>query len=408
VSSAGRTPALAMLRHRPFVRYLVGRAAATLGWQLFGVAVAWQVYGLTHDPLALGFVGLCEFLPFAALVMVGGHVADHADRRRVLALAYTAEVGCVAVLGWLTFAGLRSVWPIYAAIGVFGVTRAFWSPALQAILPKMLSREEFADAVALNSLVYQGCVIGGPALGGVLLLLGVPFVYGVCLAFFVLTVVVAIGLKFASDAPVPSAGPAAGAFLEGVRFVLRSPVLLGLMSLDLFAVLFGGAEAMLPVFARDILQCGPVGYGMLRAAPGAGAALAGSALALWPIRNHAGSWMFGGVALFGVSIIIFGLSGNLPLSLAVLLLGGIGDMISVFIRATLIPLYTPDAIRGRVSAVSSMFIGASNELGGFESGLTARWFGVVPSVVIGGAITLGVVGLWAAVFPPLRRLKHLR
>ena len=411
LSSGGRAATLAVLRHREFARFAIGRVAAIIGWEMLSIAVGWQVYAISHDPLALGLVGLSEFVPFVALVLVGGHVADHHDRRVVAVIACGFEAVCVATLLGLTLADSHVLWPMYLAIGIFGAARAFWSPAVQSILPALVPREELARAMALNSLLFQIAVIAGPTLGGLLFLLGAKVVYVTCLALYLLTAALIIGIR-----PVRAAPRAAGAvelgsghrFVQGLKFVLHNRVLLGLISLDLFAVLFGGAAALLPVFARDVLHAGSVAFGLLRTAPGAGAAITGIVLALYPIRSHAGLWMFGGVAVFGVATVVFGLSHVFWLSFAALFITGAGDMVSVYVRGVVAQLNTPDAIRGRVNAVTSMFIGASNELGGFESGVTARWYGTVPSVVIGGLATLGIVGLWIALFPPLRRMKDLR
>jgi MFS family permease len=400
-----------MLRHKEFARFAIARVSAIIGWEMLSIAVGWQVYAISRDPLALGLVGLSEFVPFVALVLVGGHVADHHDRRVVAVLAAIFEAVCVATLLGLTLAGTRVLWPMYLAIGIFGAARAFWSPAVQSILPALVPREDLPRAMALNSLLFQVAVIAGPTLGGLLFLLGARVVYATCLALYLLTAALILGIRPVRAEARSASGPEPGSghrFVEGLKFVLHNRVLLGLISLDLFAVLFGGAAALLPIFARDILHAGSVAFGLLRTAPGAGAAITGIVLALYPIRSHAGLWMFGGVALFGVATVVFGLSHVFLLSFAALFITGAGDMVSVYVRGIVAQLNTPDAIRGRVNAVTSMFIGASNELGGFESGLTARWFGTVPAVVIGGLATLGVVGLWVALFPPLRRMKDLR
>ncbi len=399
--------ALAVLRHGNLARFALSRFCVTIAWQMLGVAVGWQVYQLTGDPLALGLIGLWQFLPFVCLVLLGGHAADRIDRRRMLVSAFAVESVCVAALLWFTLDGLRATWPVYLAVGVFGATRAFWSPAAQALLPSLVPREQFADAVAINAILFQVAVIAGPALGGLLFLLGAAVVYGVCLALFLVAFVVMAGARtpriergaeMALDAQ----------FLEGVRFVLRERAVLGVITLDLFAVLFGGATALLPIFAEDLLAVGPAGLGLLRTAPAAGAALTAALLALRPLHRRAGAWMFGGVALFGIATIVFGLSRVFALSLLALFIAGAGDMLSVYIRGILVQLRTPDEIRGRVSAVNSMFIGASNELGEFESGVTARWFGTVPAVLLGGACTLAVVATWLWRFPELRRLDRLQ
>ena len=399
--------ALAILRRRNPACYALGRLCGTLAWQMLAVGVGWHVYALTRDPLALGLTGLSSFLPFVMLVLVGGHVADRAARRSVVMWAYGLEALCALALLSLSAGSLQHVWPIYLLLAVFGATHAFWAPAMQSMLPQLVRREELGRAVALSAMIFQITAVCGPALGGVLYLIGPRALYGVCLLLFA-AAALCFGLI---SAPTRAAvAPAIGTtrrFLEGLSFVRHNPLLLGVMSLDLFAVLFGGVVALLPIYASDVLHTGPVGLGLLRAAPGAGAALVGITLALRPMRSHAGSWLFGGVAVFGMCMIIFGLSRNFALSCAALLIGGSADMISVYVRSILVQVATPDAIRGRVSAVNSMFIGASNELGEFESGLTASWFGAVPAVVVGGALTLACALSWSLMFPALRRLKHL-
>jgi MFS family permease len=406
-----RLASLAVLRHAQFARFAICRFMTTLSWQMLAVAVGWHVYALTHDALALGLVGLSEFLPFLLLVMVGGHVADHADRRDVLVIAWSIEALCIGVLLWLTLAGGQAVWPIYLVIVAFGSTRAFYAPAMQALGPTLVPREEFPRAVALNSTLFQIASISGPALGGALYLLGPSVVFGACLGLFVITVLLMLSLgphraaqRSVADAPATDGH----ALLEGLRYVLHQRVVLGVISLDLFAVLFGGATALLPIYAAEVLHIGPVGLGVLRSAPSVGALVAAGILALRPINRHAGAWMFGGVAVFGIATLVFGVSRNIPLSVAALLLLGCGDMVSVYVRGILVQLNTPDAIRGRVSAINSMFIGGSNELGEFESGATARWFGAVRAVLLGGALTLAVVAGWMGLFPELRRLDRLR
>ena len=410
-AAASRFTGLAVLRHPAFARFAVCRFFTTLSWQMLAVAVAWRVYALTRDPLALGLVGLSEFLPFLCLVMVGGHVADQADRRDVLVLAWSIESLCIGALLWLALAGGPAVWPIYLVIATFGSTRAFYAPAMQALVPTLVPREEFPRALAINSTLFQIAVIVGPALGGVLYLLGPAVVFGVCLGLFVITVLLTLSLgphrarREASEAAASSTGHD---LLEGLRYVMHQRAVLGVISLDLFAVLFGGATALLPIYAAEVLHIGPVGLGLLRTAPGVGAAITAGVLMLKPINRHGGSFMFGGVAVFGICTIVFGLSRNVPLSVAALFLLGCGDMLSVYVRGILVQLNTPDTIRGRVSAINSMFVGGSNELGEFESGVTARWFGAVPAVLLGGALTLVVVGTWMVLFPQLRRLDHLR
>jgi MFS family permease len=409
-NTPARLASLAVLRHAQFARFATCRFFTTLSWQMLAVAVGWQVYALTHDPLALGLAGLSEFLPFVCLVLLGGHVADHADRRNVLVITWSIEALCIGALLWLTVAGLRSVWPIYLVIATFGTTRAFYAPAMQSIVPTLVPRDEFPRALALNSTLFQIAVVSGPALGGVLFLFGPAVVFGVCLVLFIATVllVLTLGSRRAVRDAAQAGTSTRHQLLEGLRYVMHQRLVLGVMSLDLFAVLFGGATALLPIFAGEVLHIGPLGLGLLRTAPGVGAGLTAAALTLRPIERHAGAYMFGGVALFGVCTIVFALSRNVALSLTALLVLGSGDMLSIYVRGILVQLNTPDSIRGRVSAINSMFIGGSNELGEFESGVTARWFGAVRAAVLGGALTLAVVAAWIGIFPGLRKLNRLR
>ena len=401
---------IAVLRYRGDAAYAAARFCTTLCWQMLSVAVGWQVYALTHNPLDLGYVGLVQFLPFVVLVLPGGYVADHIERRLVLVTAYAVAALCAGILAWCSLSGLRAVWPIFAVMGVFGTGRAFWMPASSAMTPNLVPPEAFPSAVALNSMLLEVGVIAGPALGGVLYLIGPSVVYCVVtgLLFLAVALISIIKPLRARDTAAESGTGTMASLLEGLRYVLHHKALLGAISLDLFGVLFGGATALLPAYAQDVLHVGPLGLGVLRTATGVGAALTALALVVSPIERHVGRWMFAGVALFGLSTVVFGISRSFPLSLLALVLLGSGDMVSVYIRQVLIQLETPDAIRGRVSAVGSMFVGASNELGEFESGLTARWFGLVRAVVLGGVVTLGVVGAYLRLFPELRVMDRFR
>lgn len=403
--SSNRLPALQALRHKDFAAYAAGRFCATLSWQMIGVAVGWQVYQLTRQPLDLGLVGLAQFLPFFLLVLPAGQLADRLDRRTILVGAYTVEAICAVLLLWFTLSDIRSIWPVLAAMALFGAGRAFWMPAGQAITPNLVPPEAFPGAVALNSTLFEVAVITGPAIGGLLYLFGPQVVYGSALALEVL-VVSFVFLIRRMPKTTPRDSFRLRDVLEGLRFVFRRRTVLGAISLDLFAVLFGGATALLPVYASDVLHTSAAGLGILRTAPGVGAGLTALILAFSPISRNVGTWMFGGVAMFGLATIVFGLSHSFVLSLAALVLLGAGDMVSVFIRHLLVQLETPDEIRGRVSAVSSMFIGASNELGEFESGVTAQWFGTIRAVVLGGVATLIVVAAYTRLFPELRLMKE--
>lgn len=405
MNSDRKSGALGALRFPDFTRFLTARFLSTLAVQMQSVAVGWQVYAITGNALDLGLIGLAQFLPFVALVLPAGHVADRRDRKRILAACYAAEVLCGLLLLAFTLTGLQAAWPVFAVMLLFGAARAFSMPASQAITPNLVPIETFGNALALNSSTFQVATIVGPTLGGVLYLLGPVTVYAVVSVVLLVSVVLMlmVNLPRTERAIEPADWHT---LLEGLRFVRSRPLILGAISMDLFAVLFGGATALLPAYARDILHAGPTGLGLLRTAPGVGAALTGVWIAFAPMTRHVGRWMFAGVALFGVATIVFGLSRNFALSLAVLFLLGAGDMVSVYVRHMLVQLGTPDAIRGRVSAVSAVFIGASNELGEFESGITAVWFGLVRSVVIGGLATLAVAGLWIRLFPDLWRMDR--
>ncbi|HLA71344.1 MAG TPA: MFS transporter [Steroidobacteraceae bacterium] len=403
-----RSPALQALSQPDFARYAFGRLAGTLAWQMINVVVGFQVWKLTRDPLDLGFIGLAQFLPFLALVLPGGQLADRFDRRTIIACAYTAELTGAAILLWFTLSGSTHVNVVFGAVMLLGIARAFWAPAGQAMTPNLVPKHLLPAAVTVNAVLFQVGVVAGPSIGGVLAIFGYHVVYGIACALLAFTVLMVANVR--PVLPQPSQGPATQwrwhNVLDGFRFVVSKKPLLGAISLDLFAVLFGGATALLPVFATDILHVDSAGLGLLRAAPGVGAAIVALSLSLRAIERHAGRWMFGGVVVFGVATITFGLSTNFWLSLFVLALLGAGDMVSVFVRQLLVQLETPDAIRGRVSAVNSMFIGASNELGEFESGVTAKWFGTVRAVVLGGFATLIVVGSYMKIFPELRKLDR--
>lgn len=404
--SQSRRRALEVLRHTAFVRYLSARLLATLAAQIQTVAVGWQVYEITRDPLDLGLVGLSQFLPFVLLILPAGQMADRYDRRRIVTLCYATETLCAILLLLFTLFEITSPVPVFGAMTLLGCARAFSMPTGQALLPNLVPREDFSRAVALNSSVFQISTIAGPALGGVIYLAGPSVVY----TSVAVTAAIATLLMMrvtAPDVPARAREPAGLAtLLSGLRFVSSKPTVLGAISLDLFAVLFGGATALLPIFASDVLHIGPMGLGVLRTAPGIGAALCALWLAMYPISRHVGYWMFGGVFVFGGATLVFGLSTSFWVSLVALVLLGAGDMVSVYVRHLLVQLETPDAIRGRVSAVSAVFIGASNELGEFESGLTAKWWGATRAVVIGGVATLVVTGVWARLFPALWKMER--
>ena len=397
---------LVVLRHPDLRRYLSGRFLASLATQVQTVAVGWQVFSVTGDPFDLGMVALSQFLPFVILILPAGHVADRYDRRRVQLLTYLLLAACAAALLGFAIADVTDTAPVFGVMVLFGVARAFNQPTSQALLPNLAPIELFPRAVALNSSLGQIATIAGPAIGGLLVLLGVGVAYALSVVLLALAVLLVANLRGGGRHEASTEPMTLETLLSGVTFVRSRPIVLGSISLDLFAVLFGGATALLPIYAGDILAVGPTGLGLMRAAPAVGAAILAAVLTVRPLRRHVGRWMFGGVVLYGLATIVFGLSTSFALSLAALVAMGAGDMVSVYIRHLLVQLETPDAIRGRVSAVNSVFIGASNELGEFESGLTAAWWGVIPAVVVGGAATLAVAGTWARLFPVLRRLDR--
>ena len=377
---------------------------ATMSWQMLDVVLGYQVWKLTDSKLALGLVGLAQFLPFVLLLLPAGQIADRLDRRMLILLAYTLEMLTAAALLWFTLREGASAWFCFAAAAVLGVARAFWAPAGQAMTPNLVPKDQLSGAIAVNTILFIGGTILGPLIAGRLLTSGIDTAYEGVVMALIITIVIMAGVR-----AVRAQAAAEWHWhqvLDGVKFVWRKKPVLGAISLDLFAVLFGGAVALMPVFADEILHVGAEGFGWLRAAPAIGAAVVALTLGLRPIQRHAGRWMFGGVAAFGLATIVFALSRSFWLSLAMLAFAGAGDMVSVFVRSMLVQLETPDAIRGRVSAVNSMFIGASNELGAFESGLTASWFGTIRSVVIGGIGTLFVIASYMRIFPQLRTLDR--
>ena len=393
----------AVLRNKNYTLYLSARVLGTLAVQMQSVAVGWQVYQITGNLFDLGLIGLAQFAPFLVLILLAGHAADRYNRRSIIALCLATQLLCSLLLLAFTFSGSHVVWPVFATLVLFGSARAFMMPASQAVVRNMVPTESYSQAVALNASSSHVAMISGPVLGGLLYLAGPATVYttsGVLLTVSVLLMTL--------TKPVPQAinkEPATWhTVLEGLRFVLSRPIMLGAISLDLFAVLFGGATALLPAYARDVLHAGPTGLGLLRTAPGVGAALCSIALAFHPIQRRVGAWMFGGVALFGLATMVLGWTTSFSVALAALFLLGAGDMVSVYIRHLLVQFETPDEIRGRVSAVNAVFIGASNELGEFESGLTAGWFGLVRAILLGGAATLVVTAVWAFKFPVLSRM----
>ncbi|HAJ46662.1 MAG TPA: MFS transporter [Alphaproteobacteria bacterium] len=374
---------------------------------IMSVGVGWQVYELTGDALALGLVGLAQFLPMALLSWYAGDVADRFDRRAILGAAYLCDALVALGLIALTLSGAEE-WAFYAILVLFGVARAFGGPAGAALLPRIATPEVLPKAIAWSSTTFQFAVIGGPALGGGLLILGADVAYAFSALLFAGAL---IATQFLTIRPSLDEGSQAETawerVLEGVNFLRGKPVILGAISLDLFAVLFGGVTALLPIFAKDVLNVGPEGLGLLRSAPAAGAAVMSLWLGFRPLNRKVGAAMFSAVAVYGVFTLVFAFSQSFFLSLTCLAVLGAADMISVFIRQSLVQLGTPDQMRGRVSAVNLLFIGASNELGEFESGLMAAWLGAVNAAIVGGVGTIAVVVVWMALFPDLRRVDKI-
>jgi MFS family permease len=390
-----------------FIRFWCGRLAATSANQMLMVAIGWQMYELTGSAWDLGLVGLYQFGPALLLVLWAGHMADRRERRLILATCMALQVAVVALLLAAALGGWASRSLLLALSLVIGAAKAFQMPAQQSLVPLLVPEAVLPRAIAFSSAGMQAAIIGGPALGGVLFVGGAALVYAVCGALFVVALALYLGVR---HAPVPrSTEPVSlTTLLAGVHFIRHRPAVLGAISLDLFAVLLGGATALLPMFAKDILHVDAWGLGLLRAAPAAGALAMSVVLSRWPIATRVGPRMFAAVAVYGAATLVFGLSTWFWLSLAALAVAGAADMISVVIRQSLVQLETPNAMRGRVSAVNSIFIGASNQLGEFESGATAALLGPVGSVVLGGLGSIAVAGLWMRLFPELARREHLR
>jgi MFS family permease len=400
------SPEANALRHRPFVFYWLATGAAAFAVQIMSVAVGWQIYDITRNPLHLGYVGLAQFLPPLLLVLVTGLAADRFSRRFIMAACLGVEALCALGLVVFTLSHPTGVIPVFGILVVLGIARAFMNPAADALAPNLVPKAAIAHAISLNSMIWQIGNIVGPVFGGLLYGISGVVAYGTALLLVGTagTLVLLIGR-------VPQQNHAQETSLStlfaGFHFIKKEKIVLGAISLDLFAVLLGGAVALMPIFARDILDVGPLGLGLLRAAPGIGAVVMALYLARFGIKDHAGVILFVFVAGFGFFTVVFGLSTWVPLSIAALLMMGACDMISVYVRETLLQLWTPDDVRGRVNAVNRVFIGASNELGEFRAGVVAAWIGAVAAVVIGGAGTMGVAFFWSRWFPELRTARRL-
>jgi predicted MFS family arabinose efflux permease len=398
------------MQQREYALLWVALLLMAFATQMTAVAVGWQVYAIHRNPFDLGLVGLAEFLPLPLLALPAGHVADRFQRRRVFAVALVVEIAVTCLLLVVTLEGARQLWPFLVLAAATGVAGALGSPAGRSIPPEIVSAELLPSAMALRSMAGQAAVIVGPAIGGVLFAVQPELVYALAVGLLAagLGCILALGSRrLAATETVGERVAGLRSMVAGIGFIRRTPILLGAISLDLFAVLFGGAVALLPVFARSILHTGPAGLGVLRSAPAVGALLAGAMLTRRPLGRNAGRTLLIVVAVFGLSMVVFGLSRWLALSLVALAVSGFADMISMNIRATTSALATPDPLRGRVNSVENVFLSASNELGAFESGLAAALIGATPAVVAGGIVTIGVAAVWPRLFPALARVDRL-
>lgn len=393
-------------RHRDFTLFWLAMLVEGFALTMATVAIGWQVYSVRGNPLDLGLVGLAEFLPLLLLALPAGQLADRLPRRRIIALMIGLDVAVLAALLGITAQGATRVWPFFALAFVTGVGSALRAPAGRALTPSLVPQELLVSALAHRSIAFQASAVAGPALGGLLFALHPELVYAVAIALSLVALGCVLAMR-SGRVPASEGAIRVDDLLAGVRLIRRTRILFGAISLDLFAVLLGGAVALLPVFAKDILEVGPTGLGLLRTAPAVGAFVAALAIARFPIRTKAGPKLFVVVAGFGACMVAFGLSRTMWLSLLALALGGAFDMVSVVLRSTILPLVTPDPLRGRVTAVEMVFISASNELGAFESGVAAALIGAVPAVVLGGIATIAIAGIWWKLFPSLARVDRL-
>lgn len=407
------TSGAAAFLSRDFRRYQLARTLVIIGAEAQTLAVAWLVYQITHSALYLGYTGLVLFLPGLFFVLPAGHVADRFDRRQVILVCYSLQAFCTTALFLFAWHGLHAVWPIYMVLFLIGCGRAFSGPASSALIPHLVPKEHFVNAVTWGATAFQIANVAGPSLGGILYTLplhgrlagaSIVFLFTLATLFVFLWLILSLHVR---PGRMEHKAASVDVFLAGIRYVWKTQVLLGSISLDLFAVLLGGAVALMPIFAQDVLHTGPRGLGLLRAAPAVGALVISMWLTFKPIERKAGAKMLFCVGIFGAATIVFGMSRNLLLSLFALFVVGASDMVSVVIRSAILQLAAPVEMRGRVSAVYSLFVGASNELGEFESGLTASWWGAVRAVIYGGIGSLAVTGLWSVFFPRLRRVDRL-
>lgn len=396
----------ALFRDSTFRLLFIMRLTANTASQMIGVVVSWQIYELTNSALQLGLIGLIQFLPPLALTLFAGQVADRFDRRWILRISFTSQLVVPAGFILLSNVSAPPIWAFYVLLLILAIARTFESPAQQALLPSMVPRELVGQAISLTTSAQKISALMGPALGGLLYVVSASVDYGACLAFTVIATVASYVLPEPKYGDPNPRGRTWNTVFSGLQFIFKTPVILGLMSLDLLATFFGGVAALLPIFCKDILNVGPIGLGILRAAPAVGALVMGVVLARFPVKTRAGRWLFGGVAVYGVATIIFGFSENMILSLVCMLAVGAGDMLGQVLRQTIIQLRTPDAMRGRVAAVSNLTVTVGTQLGQFESGVTAAWFGAVGSVFLGGAAAILIVAVWIRKFPQITNIEH--
>lgn len=403
------SPASGALRQPGFLSFLTARLLGVFAQQMQAVVVAWQVYDLTRDPLSLAYVGLAQFLPMLLLLIPAGDLSDRMSRKRILGASWSVAALCAGLLFWLSAQHTTQVYWIYAVLVLFGCSRAFTGPAMQSLLPQIVAREYLAQALATNSMLMRTAAIAAPVLGGVLYALGGGMLtYGCAMAALVLAVLMLARVPVLHAAPrAAMVGRMWQRFGDGIQFIRGRPIILGTISLDLFAVLLGGVIALLPIYAHEVLKVGPEGLGMLRSAMAIGEVATGLWLSARPVRRHVGRVMFAAVAVFGLANLVFALSTWFWLSIAALMLAGAADMVSVYIRSALVQFSTPDHMRGRVNAVNMLFVGSSNELGEFRAGSSAALLGAVPAAIAGSLCTLAVVGGWMAWFKPLREVDRL-
>lgn len=389
-----------IFRHRPVLYLWLARIASALAFQMQAVAVGWQIYELTSSPLQLGFVGLMMFIPAVLLVLVVGPLVDRYNRKAIISLAQMTMAIAVGFIAIITATGATTTTLILGAVFVVGAGRSFEMTTSQTLPPMIVPPAVLPQTIAGMASAHQAAMIIGPGIGGLLLILGPIYVYVACCALFTIATLLIWIIRMQHAAPKREPF-SFGALFGGITFVSRNPIVLGAISLDLFAVIFGGATALFPIYARDIFEVGPQGLGMMRMAPAVGAIVISIIIVRWPLHHNIGRTMYMGVAGFGVATIVFALSTSFPVALVALAIAGGADMLSVVVRQPLVQLETPDAMRGRVSAVNSLFIGTSNQIGEFRAGVAAHYLGTVPAVLMGGIGTLLIVLIWTRAFPAL-------